>query len=52
MDRLRAALGPMQDACRGRPQLEPATAAIARTLAMLFPLLAQLKARISRLRGR
>jgi uncharacterized protein (TIGR02266 family) len=44
MDRLRSALGPMQDACRDRPQLEPATAAIARTLAMLFPLLAQLRA--------
>ena len=40
MDSLRAALGQMQDACTARPELDIATAAIARSLAVLFPLLA------------
>jgi uncharacterized protein (TIGR02266 family) len=44
MDALRAALGPMQDACAVRPELEAATAAIARALAVLYPLLAALTA--------
>ena len=42
MDGLRAALGGMQDACASRPELEVATAAIARALAVLFPLLSAL----------
>ena len=44
MDSLRAALGQMQDACSARPELEVATASIARSLAVLFPLLATLSA--------
>jgi len=42
MDSLRAALGQMQDACADRPELEVATASIARSLAVLFPLLTAL----------
>jgi uncharacterized protein (TIGR02266 family) len=38
MDGLRAALARMQDACEDRPELEPATKAIARAMAVLFPL--------------
>jgi uncharacterized protein (TIGR02266 family) len=44
MDSLRAALGQMQDACTARPELEIATASIARALAVLFPLLFALTA--------
>lgn len=44
MDGLRAALGQMQDACASRPELEIATKAIARALAVLFPLLSALAA--------
>jgi uncharacterized protein (TIGR02266 family) len=42
MDSLRTALRQMQDACSSRPELEAATASIARALAVLFPLLAAL----------
>jgi uncharacterized protein (TIGR02266 family) len=44
MDSLRAALGQMQDSCAAHPELEAATASIARALAALFPLLAALAA--------
>ena len=47
MDSLRAALCQMQDACADRPELEVATASIARALAVLFPLLSALAVQAS-----